>query len=179
VLHRLDHARVKSIVKPIVPVRENRIPAVRLRLRSADYDDTTWVQKYRPQQMTIGETPFELAYLDKSLPLEFRLTLDHFRIGYYPGENRPRSFESHVTITNPVTGRTLSRVISMNSPVEYGRYSMFQSSYHPLGEKMASVLSVSRDPGLPVVYMGYIGMMAGMLIILGTRIMDQRRQRRS
>jgi cytochrome c biogenesis protein ResB len=141
--------------------------------------DTTWVRKYRPHRVTMDGTLFELAYQNKSVPLGFSLTLNRFRIGYYPGENRPRSFESHVTITDPVTGRTLSRVISMNSPVKYGRYSLFQSSYHTIGERTMSVLGVSRDPGQAIVYTGYIGMMAGMLIVLGTRITDRRRQRRS
>ena len=179
VLRRFDHARIESFVEPVVPVRKSRIPAVLLTVSTPNSIDTTWVRKYRPHRVTMDGTLFELAYQNKSVPLGFSLTLNRFRIGYYPGENRPRSFESHVTITDPVTGRTLSRVISMNSPVKYGRYSLFQSSYRTIGERTMSVLGVSRDPGQAIVYTGYIGMMAGMLIILGTRITDRRRQRRS
>jgi cytochrome c biogenesis protein ResB len=140
--------------------------------------DTKWIQKFSPWSATFGDTRYELVYGDKTVPLGFTLKLDRFEEGYYPGTSRPRSFESHVTITDPVTGRRQSRVISMNNPTDYGGYSMFQSSRKPVGQRMMSVLSVARDPGQMIVFTGYIGAMAGMLIVLGTRIADRRRMAR-
>jgi hypothetical protein len=174
---RYERARVTRLVEPVTPVRERRMPAIRLALNTPETTRRVWVQKYeRPIQVTVDGTPLRLAYSDKSLPLGFRLTLNRFRIGYYPGENRPRSFESHITITDPVTGRTLSRVVSMNSPVKYGRYDLFQSSYKQVGERMMSFLSVSWDPGKAIVYTGYVAMMIGMLIVLATRVVEYRRK---
>ena len=109
----------------------------------------------------------------------FTLELRKFRIGKYPGETRPRSFESHVTVTDPTTAREQSTVISMNNPSKFGGYSLFQSSYRSAGmgsPQMLSILSVARDPGMPIVFVGYFGTMAGMLVLLGTRFSQRRRR---
>jgi hypothetical protein len=178
VLRRFERARLEQVLEPVVPARDPRIPAVLLRLSMAGSSDTKWIQKFSPWSATIADTRYELVYGDKTVPLGFTLKLDRFEVGYYPGTTRPRSFESHVTITDPVTGRRQSRVISMNNPTDYGGFAMFQSSYRPAGKRMMSVLSVARDPGQMIVFTGYIGTMTGMLIVLGTRIADRRRMAR-
>ena len=66
-------------------------------------------------------------------------------------------------------------MISMNNPAEYGGYTLFQSSYRMNGRQKISFLSVARDPGKPIVFAGYIGMMGGMCLVLVTRIKDRRR----
>ena len=109
----------------------------------------------------------------------FSLALDRFRVGYYPGSDRPRSFESHVTLTDPTTGESRSKIISMNAPVQFGRYSLFQSSYRSDGRGTVSFLSVSRDPGRLIVFAGYIAMLAGMILDVGTRTAGRRRKKRS
>lgn len=68
----------------------------------------------------------------------------------------------------------MSRVVSMNSPVKYGGYSFYQSSYDEKPSRTISYLSVARDPGLPIVFAGYIGVMVGMVIVLVTRMMERR-----
>ncbi|MBU0616981.1 MAG: cytochrome c biogenesis protein ResB, partial [Planctomycetes bacterium] len=96
-------------------------------------------------------------------------------VGHYPGTQRPRSFESHVSFFDPATGREQSCVISMNQPAKHGSYTLYQSSYRQSARGPAiSYLSVSRDPGKPVVFAGYIAMMIGMLLVLWTRIMERR-----
>ena len=62
----------------------------------------------------------------------------------------------------------------MNQPTKYGRYTFYQSSYRQQGERMLSVLSVSWDSGQPIVFAGYIGMLAGMVLVLTRRILDRR-----
>ena len=47
--------------------------------------------------------------------------------------------------------------------------------YHQEEDQTISILSVSRDPGQPIVFLGYIAMMCGMLVVLGTRVADYRR----
>ena len=42
-----------------------------------------------------------------------------------------------------------------------------------------TVLSVSKDPGQPIVFFGYFGLVAGMLTVLATRITDRRRAARA
>lgn len=151
------------------------MPAVLVEVNADTDTSKMWVQKYRPASVTIDITPYELVFRDKQVPLGFQVTLNRFRIGYYPGERRPRSFESQVTIVERATGRTQGRVISMNHPTKYGGYTLYQSSYRMDGNQTISYLSVVRDPGLPIVFAGYFIIMAGMVVALITRIVDQRR----
>ncbi|MCK4342307.1 MAG: cytochrome c biogenesis protein ResB [Phycisphaerae bacterium] len=177
VLRHYEHARDEWKLEPVEPIREARTPAVLLRLGTGeDISDELWLQKYRPRSVTVAGTSYDLTYSDRIDALGFSITLDSFRVGYYPGGRRPRSFESHVTLTDPNTGRTHSRVISMNHPTSLGGYTFYQSSYRQEHGQTVSFLSVARDPGQPIVFTGYIGMMVGMLVILVTRVQEHRRK---
>ena len=178
VLRQFDHARMDRSVVPVEPRKEARIPAVLLNVSTAEDTTQSWLQKFRPRRVTIGGTAYEVIYGNRALPLGFSLKLDRFHLGFYPGGSRPRSFESHVTIVDPSSGGTESRVISMNNPAKYGGYTLFQSSYRYDGNRAVSFLSVARDRGMPIVFAGYIGMMAGMLVVLGTRIWEHRKSMR-
>ncbi|MHC4611427.1 MAG: cytochrome c biogenesis protein ResB, partial [Planctomycetota bacterium] len=178
VLRRFERARVGWLIEPPEEDRRERTPALRLNLAAAEDSSTMWVQKFRPRPVTVGHTPYEITYADKAVPLGFSLKLNRFRIGQYPGTTRPRSFESHVTIIDSTTGRELDKFISMNNPTKYAGYSLFQSSYNTSGGQRISFLSVARDPGLPIVFAGYIMMMGGMAVVLVTRIFDRKREAR-
>jgi hypothetical protein len=178
VLRRFDHARLAQSVVPADPIRRNRVPALFLKVSTPEGARTLWLQKYHSHLLTASGEQYELTYRDRVRRFGFNITLDQFRIGYYPGTRRPRSFKSHITILEPTTGRKLSRVISMNHPVSFGGYSLYQSSYREHREGMISYLSVSRDPGQPIVFAGYIALLAGMLLVLGQRMGAQRRRAR-
>ncbi len=110
-----------------------------------------------------------------SVAAGFSVTLNRFRIGTYPGGNRPRSFESHVTILDPTTAREQDQIISMNHPAECGGFTLYQSSYNILEGQTTSYLTVSRDPGRPIVFVGYIALMIGMVLVLATRLASRQR----
>lgn len=169
-----DHARMTSGLEPVDPIRENRMPAMLVRIRSGADAQDVWVQKHRPRPINIDGKMYDLRFGDRPVPLGFQLTLDRFRIGYYPGTRRPRSFESHITVVNPNTGRTQSQVISMNHPADLGAYTLYQSSYKQDGGRSISYLSVARDPGQLVTFIGYIGMVVGMITVLCTRATERR-----
>jgi cytochrome c biogenesis protein ResB len=175
VLRRFEHARIDTSVVPIEPREKARIPAVLLALRAGDDTSEMWVQKYSTQSVAVAGTPYQISYRNKTVPLGFTVRLEQFNIGFYPGGGRPRSFESHVTIIDPASGGNQSRVISMNNPTSYGGYTLFQSSYRMDGGRKSSYLSVARDPGQPLVFTGYIAMMAGVGIVLITRVQDRHR----
>ncbi|MCP4593497.1 MAG: cytochrome c biogenesis protein ResB [bacterium] len=173
VRRRLEHARRQWSMDAVEPVRKARKPVLLLGVSAAPHSDQMWVQRLSPRSMTINGVPYEVVFAGKRNPLGFALTLDRFQVGFYPGSTRPRSFESHVTITDPASGRTLSRVVSMNHPVKYGRFTVYQSSYRKGPQQTASFLSVSWDPGQPVVFAGYIIMLIGMVVVLGIRLADR------
>jgi len=175
VLRQFDRARVKQTATPIIPVRKkSRVPAALLEVKSTAGTERAWLQKYRSHSFMVDGSTYDLIYGNKRVPLGFSVTLKEARIGNYPGTGRPRSFESLITILDPVSVRKLNRVISMNNPAKFGGYKFFQSDMRPRGGRMVSTLSVSWDPGQPIVFAGYIGLMAGMLLLLGRRIADHR-----
>ncbi len=174
VLRRFDHARRNKSVVPVDTVRKDRVPAVLLEAKGPADTQSIWLRKYRPSSIAVRGSVYDAIYTNQRLPLGFSVTLEDFEIGHYPGTMRPRSFESQLTITDPASGREIKRLVSMNNPTKFGGYTFYQSSYEKRGDKMVSRLSVARDPGKPIVFIGYIGILAGMLLVLGRRIIEQR-----
>jgi hypothetical protein len=175
VLRRFDHARVERIVDPVEPVRQKRTPALLLEVTDPSGTEEVWLQKYRSHAVRAEGSTYAVLYGNQRVPLGFSVTLKDFQIGFYPGTRRPRSFESQISILDPASGRESNHVVSMNHPASHGGYTFYQSSYREQGQKMVSMLSVSRDPvGQLMVFAGYIGLLVGMSLVLTRRILDRR-----
>lgn len=175
VVRRFDNARRQSVIQPVESPGEDRTPAIKVSLHTGQDHHDVWVRKYEPQTIDLAGTRYELTYDDKRLPLGFEVRLNKFVLGTYPGSNQPRSFESHVTIVDS-QGSEESRVISMNHPAKIAGYSLFQSSYQQSRSgPTTTVLSVSWDPGQPIVFGGYITVVLGMLYVLVNRMRARRK----
>jgi cytochrome c-type biogenesis protein CcsB len=111
--------------------------------------------------------------------LPFAVRLEAFEIDYYEGTHRPAQFRSRVTVKDPASGRETPAVIEMNRELAYGGYKFFQSSYRETPDRDQTILSVSKDPGEPIVFLGYYGLVIGMIVVLSTRIADRRRAARA
>jgi hypothetical protein len=83
-------------------------------------------------------------------------------------------FRSRVQVNDPAIGESQPAVIEMNHELSYGGYKFFQSSYQQTGNREMSVLTVSRDPGQLLVFVGYILLIAGMITVFVTRIVQRR-----
>jgi cytochrome c-type biogenesis protein CcsB len=114
------------------------------------------------------------GHLRSSHQLPFDVQLDQFVLETYPGTMRPSGFKSRVEITDHATGRTFPAAIWMNHELHYRGFALFQSSYRQENGRQATVLSVSKDPGQNLVFTGYLTLIAGMLIVLATRIAQAR-----
>jgi cytochrome c-type biogenesis protein CcsB len=110
--------------------------------------------------------------------LPFAVRLEAFEIDYYEGTHRPAQFRSRVTVEDPASGRQTPAVIEMNHELAYGGYKFFQSSYHETPDRDQTILSVSKDPGEPIVFLGYYGLVLGMIVVLFTRVGERRRAAR-
>ena len=175
-----DHARRHEECVPVDPPRKARVAAVLLASTSASDPQRIWVQKGAAKRVTLDGTRYVLRYGDKRLPLDFTVKLNRFHIDTYPGTGRPRSFESDVTFIDPDTNQEHERPISMNHPAKHGSYTFYQSSYkQEAGGRSISYLSVAWDPGQPIVFTGYVGMVLGMLLLLIQRTRDRQRAERN
>lgn len=106
--------------------------------------------------------------------LPFAVRLDDFQIDTYQGTRRPAMFRSLVTVED---GSPRPGVIQMNEPLSHGGFQFFQSSYQIQGGREMSILSVARDPGQPIVFLGYTLLVAGMIVVFVTRLSQLRAAR--
>ena len=105
--------------------------------------------------------------------IPFSVRLDAFELDRYPGTQQPAMFRSRITVRD-AAGVEQRAIIEMNRPFSFGGYSFFQSSYDMRNGREMSVLSVSKDPGQPIVFVGYTLLVLGMLVVLVTRIFQTR-----
>ncbi|HZZ84758.1 MAG TPA: cytochrome c biogenesis protein ResB, partial [Anaeromyxobacteraceae bacterium] len=114
-------------------------------------------------QLTLweGQRGNEVVKLDKDgnvlerFILPFYFDMERFRIDHYQGTMRPSNFRSEVRVVDAAAGRVFPAAIWMNHPFDYRGWRFFQSSYQQQGGRSATVLSVSKDPGEPIVFVGY------------------------
>jgi cytochrome c-type biogenesis protein CcsB len=141
----------------------------------------SWIYKVEGQiPLWEGDTTSEILQQQASgqlarYPLPFQLRLDSFEIDTYQGTRRPAMFRSRVTVLDPRVGKELPAIIQMNQPLAHGGFHFFQSSYQISGGREMSILSVSRDPGQTPVFIGYTLLVAGMIVVFATRLVQHRR----
>ncbi|MGC3996723.1 MAG: cytochrome c biogenesis protein CcsA [Anaeromyxobacter sp.] len=126
-----------------------------------------------------GEASDQFVVVDGGQPigrveLPFTVKLDDFQLDRYPGTMRPAQFRSLVQVTDKATGVTTAERIWMNHPLHVQGFTLFQSSYDQDGGRESSTFEVSRDPGQPVAFAGYALLLVGMVVVLATRISQER-----
>lgn len=84
--------------------------------------------------------------------LPFSLTLNDFKIDYYPGTSAPMDFVSELSVDEG--GHAEKGLVSMNKILTHNGYRFCQNGYDP--QSNATILSVAYDPwGIGVTYAGY------------------------
>ncbi|MFN7966611.1 MAG: cytochrome c biogenesis protein CcsA [Acidobacteriota bacterium] len=121
------------------------------------------------QVIGTGPTP---ATVPHDLP--FTVTLKDFQIDYYQGTMRPAMFRSKVEVADPGTSKSFPFDIQMNQELAFHGWRLFQSSYQQQDGREMTVLTVSKDPGEPIVFIGYVLLLIGMCTVLATRISQVR-----
>ncbi|GMB89721.1 Bifunctional cytochrome c biogenesis protein CcsA [Helicobacter ailurogastricus] len=96
--------------------------------------------------------------------LPFKLHLTRFELTRYPGSMSPSSYASQVEVLDKKGQLVMPYKIFMNHVLDYGGYRFFQSSYDT--DEQGTILSVNRDPGKNLTYLGYAMLMAGALFLL-------------
>ncbi len=144
--------------------------AAEIEIKSATESKKFWVVEGVHKSVMFDDGLFEIIFGRRQLGLGFELALKDFRVKNDPGTNKPASFESDVVLKDFARGTSVEKTISMNQPLAYRGFKIYQAGYTPNpGGKDVSVFAVGRDPGVPVKYAGAIIMVAGILLMFYTR----------
>ena len=109
----------------------------------------------------LGGEIFSLNFTLNELKLPFSIALKDFVLERYAGSNSPSAYSSFVEVID--NNKSFEYKIFMNNVLDYGGYRFFQSSYD-LDEK-GTILSVNKDPGKIVTYLGYALLILGFLCV--------------
>lgn len=157
-LRYMQHAKEKVTFTPSPTASPISTPAIRFTFHGEEF----WLGLDTVMRYFQKDGMYLISYGHKRLQLPFALKLHQFKVGMYEGTDRAASYESLVE----APGRGLV-TISMNEPLKYQGFTFYQSSFEKdeKGEPVASILSVNRDPGRWVKYLG------SMLIVFGSIVL--------
>lgn len=149
---------------------EDLTSALRLNVQTGTGEESFWLGQGMKHDLEVDGKKYAVVFGEKKIPAGFKINLKDFRIETYPGTEKPASFESDVILKDDTRGIVRNETISMNKPLVYQGYHIFQASYvQEEGQPEISVFNVGRDPGVPVKYAGALVMIAGVVIMFFTR----------
>ena len=125
-----------------------------------------------------GDTvAFIVSYQNRRLDLGFPIKLTDFKVTRYQGAQKAMEYASQVLVGDGDSKfNSPTVVISMNEPMKHAGYTFYQSSFNEdenTGEPIASILSVNKDPGRWIKYLGSLVFSLGIVWLF-----YQRRKRR-
>jgi ABC-type transport system involved in cytochrome c biogenesis permease subunit len=117
-----------------------------------------------PTRVTVEDGTFFFSIRRKKIPLPLYMTLQDFKVKFYPNSNIPKSYESKVNI-QAEGGLEREVVISMNKPLRFKDYTFFQSGYNimPDGTEYTN-LAVVKNIGRLLPYYSSITIFLGLVI---------------
>lgn len=133
-------------------------PAVQFSFKDNDY----WVGLNRIIRLYQDDRVYIVRFGNKLLDLGFDMELKKFEVKHYQGTRKAMTYASEVEI--PDLGL---QTISMNEPLKYNGFTFYQASFEQdeSGEPVSSILSVNRDPGRPLKYLGSLLIVVGALML--------------
>jgi len=159
----LTSAGVRIAARPVRDANRGRFCAQVQLVRGGD-EQTLWLPMWGERDVELGGSSVHVALRRPQLSLPFELKLEEFNVSFHPGSNRPSAYESQVLLTSlKRSDSKLATVISMNRPLDFMGYRLFQGGYvlGEDGQPDTTVLTVARDPGGGVVTVAFV------LLILG------------
>lgn len=159
----IDRARIRRTVRHVSG--KNGGPAVWLSVRKDGRELSEGWLTLSTRLIGANGQPLPMVLRQRMLPVPFELRLKDFRKVDYPGTTRAASFESDVTLEDASEGFSLTRTIKMNKPLDYKGFRIFQSSFiEDTGHGEASVFTVAKNPGIPLIYTGCVILFIGMYV---------------
>lgn len=139
--------------------QEENVKALLVRLEKNGQSEEAWLTDRAMSGFRLAAVTGRIGKQTVGLP--FKMTLDRFKMDMVPRTNEPASYESFVKID----GATEPVHIFMNNPYKAAGYTFYQSSYYQ-GEdgQYNSVLSVNKDPGRWLKYLGSALLVFGLVL---------------
>jgi hypothetical protein len=164
ILQYLPSAQRKLEFVPADPSADESSSAEAAAQVQVDVDDLSqivWLCRNHPEygrrQIDTPQGPLMLAFGYDYVPLEFSLKLIRFTHGLNPGQMGDASYASTVRLVDQAAGINEEREISMNHPLDQGKYVFYQMSFQTLADgTKVSALSVAYDPGRTLKHIGCI-----------------------
>lgn len=152
------NADVESKFVPVEKPDKNTTQAIEV----AVGENRRWIELGMPREVKGPRSTYFVNYMARRHELGFRIKLEKFKISHYQGSDMPMDYQSTVSVDSqgPI-------VISMNEPLKYKGFKLFQASYelNENGEPVTSIFSVNYDPGREVKYAGSIGIVLGIVFM--------------
>ncbi len=134
-------------------------PAVQVSVTGGGRTNTQWVFARFPDFSDHGG----MADATDSMPLQFRFESAHAVVAAAGRQWSIKAFKSTLEVLEQ--GVVVdSRTIMVNSPYSRRGYTFYQVNYDP-NDLTWSALQVVKDPGVPVVYGGFILIMVGLTVV--------------
>jgi hypothetical protein len=158
-----NHALIKK------EITEDKSGSWALRLETEDTTgekESRWLMADQSIKIDSLDGPVSITLAQESVAVPFKLELKDFRKIDYPGTASPSSFESDVHLVDEKDNIAIDKKISMNKPLDYKEFRIFQSSYiqdPAFGE--ASVFTVAKNPGIKFIYSGAAIILIGVIIL--------------
>jgi hypothetical protein len=122
-----------------------------------------WILLNDTLKLFTPESVYLVSYGNRRRDLGFAVTLKNFEVDHYQGTSRAAAYKSNVSVPNAG-----DHEISMNEPLKYAGYTIYQASFDNdpnTGQPVASVFSVNQDPGRWVKYLGSLIMVIGIILL--------------
>jgi hypothetical protein len=151
-----------------LPNQKDPEPALHFEVLRSGAKASGWLG-YQGQPVSLllssGEA-FSIAYGPQRRELPFALQLVKFKLGMDPGTQKAASYASDVYYQDPEKGTQVPVEISMNHPLHFAGYTVYQASYEKgMDGSYTSVFSVGKDPGIWLKYGGAIVMVLGIVFM--------------
>ena len=141
---------------------EPRNPAILVNMEGRDLRVSKWLFANHPD--------FDMQHSSSSKETEKQVTLRFQSAGgahlshAQDRAKRIKSFKSTLQLLED--GKVVrEKTIEVNSPLSYRGYTLYQSGYNPK-DLTLSTLQVVKDPGVPIVYTGFLCMIGGLILLL-------------
>lgn len=149
-----------------LPENEANMTGIEFTVNGSKY--VTFDKFPKPPVVDIGKDKYTIIMGRTAQRLPFSVTLTKFEQDLYPGTDMARAYRSDLMIHDGDQSWPAS--ITMNNPLRYKGYTLYQSSFDLSGDKPFTVLNVVRNTGRLFPYIASLIMACGLMLHIVIRM---------